>query len=430
MTKEARKSEGQSPLAMVGPVPYVPCMLRPKSPKYATNLPPTSSQHNLISFWMNYVDREIQDAKDLLIHPFTSARQKKSKFEEFEGQEKASKCSQFAHLARIIQENNLMVKMAKYGRKDTLPLPAALPLSSPVDPIPTKFVLRFILRVTNLCEFVSYVFDLMSLIPVIAMRVIDLELDIVIMVYLVKEFHEMILQMEEIMYPLDVETIKKKQKQMKIEQKRRKRKPLAKQPHLLRMVGQPTIDETRVVLGPSSVSERFDTLVELTSSLLGPLALSLVEVYRFGKYWGEKNGSSSKKTNGFLPEHGKHIELIANRIVEEPLSQITSNTVTLQDVKEQVMTFPIFMDDDDDDENAQEPEVFTLPEEEEVLQEIMERRHDNFPSFEGPPQFTGEAKERERNECLSENKNEFEEDELEKENEKFVESQEDHKEGR
>ncbi|KAI5681762.1 hypothetical protein M9H77_02990 [Catharanthus roseus] len=68
------------------------------------------------------------------------------------------------------------------------------------------------------------------------------------------------------------------------------------------------------------------------------------------------------------------------------------------------MTFPMFMDDDD--ETAQEREEFTFPEEEEVQQEIMERRQDNLPSFEEPLQI------------------------IKKENENFVESYEDHKEGR
>ncbi|KAI5682032.1 hypothetical protein M9H77_03260 [Catharanthus roseus] len=48
-----------------------------------------------------------------------------------------------------------------------------------------------------------------------------------------------------------------------------------------------------------------------------------------------------------------HIELIAKRILEEPLSHIPSNTAPLQDVEEQLITFPMFMDDDD--RTAQEP---------------------------------------------------------------------------
>ncbi|KAI5658095.1 hypothetical protein M9H77_26888 [Catharanthus roseus] len=51
----------------------------------------------------------------------------KNKFEEFEGQGKASKFS-ISQLTRIIQGNNLMVKMAKYGRKGTLPQMVPLPL--------------------------------------------------------------------------------------------------------------------------------------------------------------------------------------------------------------------------------------------------------------------------------------------------------------
>ncbi|KAI5681854.1 hypothetical protein M9H77_03082 [Catharanthus roseus] len=102
-----------------------------------------------------------------------------------------------------------------------------------------------------------------------------------------------------------------------------------------------------------------------------------------------------------------HIELkpiLSQRIIEELLSHITRNTITLQDVEEQVMTFPMFMDDDD--ETAQEPEEFTFPEEEDVQQEIMEMRQDDLLSFEEPPQITSEAEESKRDECLPENKKE------------------------
>ncbi|KAI5680810.1 hypothetical protein M9H77_02037 [Catharanthus roseus] len=51
------------------------------------------------------------------------------------------------------------------------------------------------------------------------------------------------------------------------------------------------------------------------------------------------------------------IELVAKMIVERPLSNIPSNTVTLWGVEEQVMTFPMFMDDKD--ETAQELEEST-----------------------------------------------------------------------
>ncbi|KAI5672246.1 hypothetical protein M9H77_12610 [Catharanthus roseus] len=40
-----------------------------------------------------------------------------------------------------------------------------------------------------------------------------------------------------------------------------------------------------------------------------------------------------------------HIELLARMIIEIPLSNAPSNTVTLRDVEEQVITFPMFMDD-------------------------------------------------------------------------------------
>ncbi|KAI5676797.1 hypothetical protein M9H77_07747 [Catharanthus roseus] len=67
-----------------------------------------------------------------------------------------------------------------------------------------------------------------------------------------------------------------------------------------------------------------------------------------------------------------HIKVIAKRIVQEPLSHIPSNKVTLWDVEEQVMTFPMFMDDDD--EIAQELEEFTFLEEEEIQQEIIQKK--------------------------------------------------------
>ncbi|KAI5681901.1 hypothetical protein M9H77_03129 [Catharanthus roseus] len=102
-----------------------------------------------------------------------------------------------------------------------------------------------------------------------------------------------------------------------------------------------------------------------------------------------------------------HNKLIEKRIIHEPLSHIPSNTVTIRDVGEQVMTFPMFIDDDD--KTAQEPEEVTFPEKEAGRSSI----------FEEPPQITRKLEENKRDECLPENKNEFEE-----------ESQEDHKEGR
>ncbi|KAI5675752.1 hypothetical protein M9H77_06702 [Catharanthus roseus] len=123
-----------------------------------------------------------------------------------------------------------------------------------------------------------------------------------------------------------------------------------------------------------------------------------------------------------------HIKLIAKRIVEVPLSNIPSNTVTFQDVEEQGMMFRMFMDDDD--EIAQEPKEFTFPEEKEVQQEIEEKRQDDLLSFNEPPQITSEAEECKRDESLQENKNEFEEGEPVKKSKKFAESEEDQKEGR
>ncbi|KAI5668386.1 hypothetical protein M9H77_18239 [Catharanthus roseus] len=80
-----------------------------------------------------------------------------------------------------------------------------------------------------------------------------------------------------------------------------------------------------------------------------------------------------------------------------------SNTVTLQDVEEKVMTFPMFMDDED--ETTQEPEEST-------------------PKFQEPLPNTSVVEESKRDECLPENKSEFEEGEPEKENERLLEIQE------
>ncbi|KAI5667829.1 hypothetical protein M9H77_17682 [Catharanthus roseus] len=80
--------------------------------------------------------------------------------------------------------------------------------------------------------------------------------------------------------------------------------------------------------------------------------------------------------------------------------------ITLRDVEAQVMRFPIFINDND--ETAQELEEFTFPKKEEVQQEIMERKQDDLLSFQESPQITSEA---------------------DAKNEKFMECQEDHKEG-
>ncbi|KAI5664162.1 hypothetical protein M9H77_23485 [Catharanthus roseus] len=56
----------------------------------------------------------------------------KNKFEEFEDQGKVSKLFTIFSISKDHSRNNLMVKMAKYGRKCTLLLMVALPLPSPV----------------------------------------------------------------------------------------------------------------------------------------------------------------------------------------------------------------------------------------------------------------------------------------------------------
>ncbi|KAI5668568.1 hypothetical protein M9H77_18421 [Catharanthus roseus] len=105
-----------------------------------------------------------------------------------------------------------------------------------------------------------------------------------------------------------------------------------------------------------------------------------------------------------------HIELIEKRIVEEPLSHIPSNMVTLGDVEEQLITFPMFMDDNY--EIAQELEEYTS----QGFQELLPN--------------TSEVEESKKDECTPENIIEFEEREPEKENEKITKSPEDHKKGR
>ncbi|KAI5671339.1 hypothetical protein M9H77_11703 [Catharanthus roseus] len=92
------------------------------------------------------------------------------------------------------------------------------------------------------------------------------------------------------------------------------------------------------------------------------------------------------------------IEQLARIIIEEPLSNILSNMVTLWDVKEQVIRFSMFMDDKD--KIAQEPE---------------------FPSprFQEPLSSTSVVEESKKHECSLENKSEFGKGEPEKENKKF-----------
>ncbi|KAI5668475.1 hypothetical protein M9H77_18328 [Catharanthus roseus] len=103
------------------------------------------------------------------------------------------------------------------------------------------------------------------------------------------------------------------------------------------------------------------------------------------------------------------IKLLSIMIIEKPLSNIPSNTVTLRDVEKHMMTFPIFMDDED--ETAQKPES-------------------TYPRSQEPLPITTVVEESKKIECLPENKNECEESELERENESHVESNRCHKEGR
>ncbi|KAI5663564.1 hypothetical protein M9H77_22887 [Catharanthus roseus] len=106
----------------------------------------------------------------------------------------------------------------------------------------------------------------------------------------------------------------------------------------------------------------------------------------------------------------KQIELLPKIIVEEPFSNIPSNTVTLWDEDEQEITFPMFMDDKDD-----------------TAQELKESTSQGFKE---PLLNASKVEESKKDECLPENKDGFEESEPQKENEKFVENHEGYKEGR
>ncbi|KAI5650404.1 hypothetical protein M9H77_36409 [Catharanthus roseus] len=68
------------------------------------------------------------------------------------------------------------------------------------------------------------------------------------------------------------------------------------------------------------------------------------------------------------------IEPLARMIVERPLSNIPSNTVTLRDIEEQVMTFLMFMDDED--ETVQELEECTPQEFQEPLPNASEENNE------------------------------------------------------
>ncbi|KAI5653699.1 hypothetical protein M9H77_30886 [Catharanthus roseus] len=93
------------------------------------------------------------------------------------------------------------------------------------------------------------------------------------------------------------------------------------------------------------------------------------------------------------------IELLARMVIEKPPSNASSNTVTLRNIEEQVMTFPMSMDDDD--ETAQESEEFASQ------------------GFQEPLSNTREVEESKKHEYLPENKNESEEGEPEKAKREF-----------
>ncbi|KAI5650042.1 hypothetical protein M9H77_36047 [Catharanthus roseus] len=94
------------------------------------------------------------------------------------------------------------------------------------------------------------------------------------------------------------------------------------------------------------------------------------------------------------------IEQLARMIIEKPPSNAPSNMTTLRDVEEQVLTFPMFMDDKDG--TAYE------------LEESTPQR------FQEPLLNTSVVEESKKIEFLTENKNEYEKGELEKENESSV----------
>ncbi|KAI5664398.1 hypothetical protein M9H77_23721 [Catharanthus roseus] len=100
------------------------------------------------------------------------------------------------------------------------------------------------------------------------------------------------------------------------------------------------------------------------------------------------------------------IELLAKMIIEKLPGNAPNNTITLHDVEEQVMKFPMFMDDEN--ETAQEQEESTPQ------------------RFQEPLPNTSVLKESTKDEYLPENKSEFEEGEPEKENESLLEIQKSH----
>ncbi|KAI5671747.1 hypothetical protein M9H77_12111 [Catharanthus roseus] len=100
----------------------------------------------------------------------------------------------------------------------------------------------------------------------------------------------------------------------------------------------------------------------------------------------------------------------ARMIIEKPVSNIPSNMVPLWDIEEKVKMFPMFMDDED--ETAQGLEEST------------------FPRSQEPLPITTLVEESKKVKCLPENKNEYEEGELEKESKSRMESNGYYKEGR
>ncbi|KAI5681062.1 hypothetical protein M9H77_02289 [Catharanthus roseus] len=160
-----------------------------------------------------------------------------------------------------------------------------------------------------------------------------------------------------------------------------------------RSSNQPPFTKLNIVAEAENCKKQLNTAAEAERASF--------EVYRFDKYRVKIIEEIQRSQGASFQNMESQIKLLATMIAEKLLSNIPSNTVTLRDVKEQVITFQMFMDDED--ETTQEPEVSTSPRFQETLLN------------------TSVVEESKKVECLPENKNEYEEGELEKENESRVE---------
>ncbi|KAI5676930.1 hypothetical protein M9H77_07880 [Catharanthus roseus] len=134
------------------------------------------------------------------------------------------------------------------------------------------------------------------------------------------------------------------------------------------------------------------------------------------------------KVGGNFPAWAKGLPIIYQVVLPWLLSQLldvlafltsSHQAVTLQEVEEQEMKFPMFVDEEGT--TAQAPEESTIPEEEEAQQEKKNgRRHNDLQIFKEPLQATSVVNDSRREECSPENKREFANSEPKKENESLV----------